>query len=182
MEHILLCGRRRSGRSALIRKLLEGVTLPVFGYETVTARTRPDGYHEIYLCPYGEAWPSFDERNHAADCNTRERVIHPEVFDTLGVACLHARESGLLVMDEIGFMESEAEAFCSAILERLDGELPILAAVRTGMETDFLRRVTAHPKARVLAMSPERFDEYYAQLRPLVLAWERAYKENSGPC
>ena len=27
MEHILLCGRRRSGRSALIRKLLEGVIL-----------------------------------------------------------------------------------------------------------------------------------------------------------
>lgn len=182
MEHILLCGRRRSGRSSLIRKLLEGVTVPIFGYETLTLRTRPDGCHEIYLYPYGTQQPAPREENHLADCNTRERVVRRELFDSLGVRCLQARENGILVMDEIGFMESGAEAFCRAILEQLDGDLPILAAVRTGMETDFLRRVTAHPRARVLEMSPGRFEEYYTQLRPLVLDWERAIKEKDGVC
>lgn len=182
MEHILLCGRRRSGRSALIRQLLEGVTAPIFGYETLTLFTRPDGCHEIYLYPYGTQRPVRREENHLADCNTRERVVRRELFDDLGVRCLHTREDGILVMDEIGFMESGADAFCRAILERLDGDLPILAAVRTGMETDFLRRVTAHPKVRALPMGPEHFEAYYAQLRPLVLAWERAIKEKNGAC
>ena len=125
MEHILLCGRRRSGKSAMIRRLLENVRGPVFGYETITMGTRPDGYHEIYLYPYGVEHPERQESNHVADCNTRDRVIHTEVFDTLGVACIRARKAGILVMDEIGFMESEAEAFCHAILEKLDGDLPI---------------------------------------------------------
>ena len=54
MEKILLLGRRRSGRSSLIRALLRDIEAPVYGYETVTMGTRPDGYHEIYLYPYGQ--------------------------------------------------------------------------------------------------------------------------------
>ena len=172
MEHILLCGRRRSGKSAMIRRLLENVRGPVFGYETITMGTRSDGYHEIYLYPYGVEHPERQESNHVADCNTRDRVIHTEVFDTLGVACIRARKAGILVMDEIGFMESEAEAFCRAILEKLDGDLPILAAVREGMDTDFLRRVKLHPSAHTVMMQPERFEEIYKELLPVVLGWE----------
>ena len=182
MEHILLCGRRRSGRSALIRALLEGVTVPVFGYETLTLATGSDGYHQIYLYPYGEKAPERREEHHVADCNTRDRRIRTEVFNTLGVKYLTASETGILVMDEIGFMESGAEAFCRSVLAQLDGELPLLAAVRTGMDSPFLQRVTAHKKARVYDMQPERFDEIYQELRPLVLAWERTIKEAGRQC
>ena len=178
MEHILLCGRRRSGRSAMIRRLLDGVRAPVFGYETLTLGTRPDGYHEIYLYPYGAADKAPREENHLADCNTRDRIVRTALFDTLGVACLNARKDGILVMDEIGFMESGAERFCASILEKLDSELPILAAVREGMETDFLRRVKAHPSARVIEMHPERFEEICEELLPIVKRWEKQCKEN----
>lgn len=177
MEHILLCGRRRSGRSAMIRALLQGIEAPVFGYETRTMGTLPGGWHEIYLYPYGREGAEKTESSHAADCNTRERVVHSEVFDGLGVQYLNAGEDGILVMDEIGFMESGAERFCRAVLEKLDGEVPVLAAVRSGIETDFLRRVTGHRNVRAVEMRPERFDEIYAELRPLVLAWDRAWRE-----
>ena len=177
MEHILLCGRRRSGRSAMIRRLLEGISAPVFGYETRTLGTRPDGYHEIYLYPYGQEESPRREENHAADYNSRDRVIRPAVFDGPGVACLNARKDGILVMDEIGFLESEAEEFCKTVLRKLDGELPIQAAVREGMETDILLRVKAHPSARVIRMEPERFDEIYEELAPVVSRWEQIIKE-----
>ena len=70
-----------------------------------------------------------------------------------------------------------AEHFCRAVLEKLDGEVPVLAAVRSGIETDFLRRVTGHRNVCAVEMRPERFDEIYAELRPLVLAWDRAWRE-----
>lgn len=181
-EHILLCGRRRSARSAMIRALLRDVTAPVFGYETLTMGTRADGYHEIYLYPYGTKEPRKREENHAADCNTTERVIHKEVFDTLGVELLRQPVRGILVMDEIGFMESGAEAFCRAVLERLDGDVPVLAAVRTGMETDFLRQVMRHKKARCIEMRPERFAEVEEQLRPIIRAWNDSIMENRESC
>ena len=162
----------------MIRALLQGIEAPVFGYETRTMGTLPGGWHEIYLYPYGREGAEKTESCHAADCNTRERVVHSEVFDGLGVQYLNAGKDGILVMDEIGFMESGAERFCSAVLEALDGELPILAAVREGMDTDFLRRVKAHSKATVIDMRPERFDEICAQLRPVVLRWEEQIKES----
>ena len=180
MEHILLCGRRRSGRSAMIRKLLENVTAPVFGYETLTLRTRSDGYHEIYLFPYGTENPQPCEARHAADCNTRQRVVHPEVFNSLGTRLLQGQKRGVLVMDEIGFLESDAAEFCSAVLRRLDGDLPVLAAVRTGMDTAFLREVCAHKKARCIQMNPVRFDEIHRELLPLVRSWNLSLRESAA--
>ena len=167
-EKILLVGRRRSGRSSMIRALLREVEAPVFGYETVTMGTRTDGYHEIYLYPYGHARHEKREENHVGDCNTRERVIYKQVFDTLGTSCLTRKEAGILVMDEIGFMESDAAVFCRTILDCLEGPLPVLAAVRTGIETPFLHQVTEHPNVRCIEMAPTRFDEIYRELRPIV--------------
>ena len=48
------------------------------------------------------------------------------------------------------------------MLEKLDGEVPVLAAVRSGIETDFLRRVTGHGNVRAVEMRPERFEEIYS--------------------
>lgn len=175
-EKILLAGRRRSGRSSMIRRLLQDVKAPVFGYETVTMGTRADGYHEIYLYPYGQAQRELCEENHVGDCNTRERVIHGRVFDTLGASCLTGKRDGILVMDEIGFMESEAAVFCRSILDCLDGPTPVLAAVRTGIETPFLRQVMGHPKACCIEMDPKRFDEIYRELLPIVQSWDLRHK------
>ena len=155
--------------------------MPVSGYETVTVGTRPDGYHEIYLCPYGRGSRARQEGIHLADCNTRDRIVHREVFDGPGAALLRQPNGALIVMDEIGFMENGAESFCRAVLDCLDGPLPVLAAVRLGVETPFLRQVMEHPKARCCSMSPERFEELYRELRPLVLSWDRAWREARRP-
>jgi nucleoside-triphosphatase len=181
MEKILLIGQRRSGRSSMIRALLRDVEAPVFGYETVTMGTRADGYHEIYLYPYGQRQREKREENHVGDCNTRERILYPQVFDTLGTSCLTGGGDGILVMDEIGFMESDAAVFCRTILDCLDGPLPVLAAVRTGIETPFLRRVTRHPKVRCVEMEPDRFDEIYMALRPVVQSWDLRLRGGGTP-
>lgn len=179
-DKILLTGRRRSGRSSMIRALLQGISAPVFGYETVTMGCREDGYHEIYLYPYGQERHEKREENHVGDCNTRQRVIYTQVFDRLGSSCLTQKKDGILVMDEIGFMESGAADFCRTVLDCLDGPLPVLAAVRTGIETPFLQQVTGHPNVRCIDMRPERFDEVYRELRPLVLAWDQKFRKGGS--
>ena len=164
----------------MIRALLRDVEAPVYGYETVTMGTRADGYHEIYLYPFGQTQHIKREENHVGDCNTRERVIHRQVFDTLGASCLRGKKDGILVMDEIGFMESDASVFCGTILDCLDGPLPVLAAVRTGIETPFLRQVIQHPNVRCVDMDPERFDEIYRELQPVVQSWDCLFKRGGN--
>ena len=173
IKHILLCGNRRTGRSSMIQKLTQQLHTPIYGYRTKTLHTRDDGYHEIYMFPYGANEPAALENCHIGDCNTRERVIYNEVFNTLGVKLLEAKPDGVLVMDEIGFMESQAEAFCTAVLARLNGKIPVLAAVRTSIDTPFIQKVLACGNARLVEMHPERFDEIYEELLPIVRSWER---------
>ncbi len=178
MEHqvkrILLCGSRRTGRSSMIRKLTQQLHVPVSGYRTKTVNKRADGYHEIYMFPYGAETQALSENYHIGDCNTRERVIYNEVFNTLGVRLLEEKPGGILVLDEIGFMEAQAELFCRSVLARLQGDTPVLAAVRTSIDTPFLQKVCACEGARVIEMAPERFDEIYGELLPIVLSWETA--------
>ena len=70
-------------------------------------------------------------------------------------------------------MESGAKDFCDAVLRALDGEIHVLAAVRTGVESPFVRRVLASEKALVCEMLPEQFDERFLELKPIVDRWER---------
>ena len=169
---ILLCGNRRSGRSSMIRELLRETNMPLSGFMTRTLNTRSDGYHEIYIFPYGqeELFPS--EACHIGDCNTRQRVIHDEVFNTLGVELVSGNNSGILVMDELGFMEAHAEAFCGAVLGKLRGDGHVLAAVRTSIDTPFLRQILATEDARVVQMDPERFDAIRDELVPIIRRWK----------
>lgn len=170
-KHILLCGNRRSGRSSMIRALLRNVQVPVSGFMTKTMNTRNDGYHEIYMFPYGSTDLQMTETSHIGDCNTRERIIHNDVFNSLGVELLTQKPQSILVMDEVGFMESQAKDFCNTILSRLSGNSPVLAAVRTSIDTPFIHSVLASDNALVVNMQPECFEQIYLELSPVVSAW-----------
>lgn len=157
----------------MIQALTKNLDIPIYGLMTRTLRTNADGYHEIYMFPYGAEIQIPSEACHIGDCNTRERVIHTEVFNSLGVSLLEAKKDGILVLDEIGFMESTADAFCHAVLDCLQGEIPVLAAVRTSIDTPFIRQVLSCERAEVVEMNPECFDDLYRQLYPIVRSWKQ---------
>ncbi|MEA4966055.1 MAG: nucleoside-triphosphatase [Oscillospiraceae bacterium] len=171
LPHILLCGERGAGKSTLIRRLLEENTRPVSGF--LTKRLPPDetGFHPIYIHPAGMAAPDCSARNRIGDCNTVVHNVSPEVFNTLGVAYLRARPGSILVMDELGFMEAGAEAFVRAVFRALDGDIPVLAAVKARFDVPFLNQVRAHPNADVFTVTEENRESLFTLLRPRILGW-----------
>ena len=106
-KHILICGERGVGKSTLIRRLLAESTLPVGGFVT---RRLPqadgDGMFPIYL--HAAALPPeerpYDPEHLVGTCDSRRSVRYPEAFDRLGPPLLTS--GGLLVMDELGFLEN----------------------------------------------------------------------------
>ena len=79
----------------------------------------------------------------------------------------------VIIMDELGFMESDAQAFRRAVLQTLDGETPVLAAVKNRMDVEFLRQVCAHPRAEVVPINPENREELFRTLLPVVSGWKK---------
>jgi nucleoside-triphosphatase len=129
------------------------------------------------MCPICDAERRPTDENRIGICNRSEREVNLQVFETLGVRLLEAKPDGILVMDELGFMEAEAKGFCEAVLRCLDGDIPVLATVRAGdLGSSFLDRVRTHPKAELYSVAPENIDDLYHRLLPVIEGWNEVLK------
>ena len=155
-RHIFLTGEKRVGKSTLLRAYLEHFSGKVGGFQTVRTMdvfkdrfsvhlVSPDGKPEeenlLFLCPPPKG-------------NTR--VIAR--FEELGCAALEGAEAcDLILMDELGPAEAEAEKFQQAVLKALDGNVPIIGVIQKA-ESDFLERIARHPNVDVVEVTPENRD------------------------
>ena len=172
-KHIILCGRRQVGKTTMINRLMRELRVPVYGYQTSTTVRDPDGTRHIYIYPAGKVDGYMSEENHIGDCNTKVRRVNRRVFEDLGVRLLKdAKPDGVIVMDEIGFMEIGADAFCGEVLYALDGDIPVLAAVKdTEFGSEFLDKIRKHQNAGVYMLTEKNRDEVFAAVCPVVLGW-----------
>lgn len=177
MMHALIVGARGVGKSTLIRRVREELGKPVFGFETKKETTLEDPVlgSPVYLYPAGMPHQQTPE-NLVGYCKNHHFSSMAEVFDRFAPQ-LHRPISRdhIVVLDELGFMEAQATAFCEAVLSLLDGESPVIAAVKD-KDVPFLNTVRAHKNCRCFFITPENRDELF----PQVLAFLREqYKKEA---
>lgn len=170
-KHILICGEVGVGKSTLIQRLLSQSIHPLYGF--ITKKLEPDenGFHPIYIHPAGTTERVYEERNLIGTCDRRIHNINLDVFNTLGVSYLHAKPEGIIVMDELGFMEAKAEDFTRAVMAALDGDTPVIAAVKARFDVPFLNEVRAHKKAKLYMIMPQNREQLFEELFPLIQRW-----------
>ena len=150
--HVLIVGPKGSGKSTLIRRLVQALGKPVWGYET----RKEDGAADAQLGSpiFLTQWGSIAEPIVVGYCKNRHAQALPEGFCRFAPRLLQPPRGHLVVLDEIGFLESASPAFCQGILHLLDGDQPVLAAVRD-KPGPFLDQVRSHPNVRCFAITPE---------------------------
>ena len=170
-KHILICGEVGAGKSTLISRLLEQNTRPVYGFVTKRLEAEENGFHPIYIHPAGAKKRIWSEENLVGTCDRKTHNINLAIFNTRGVEYLQARPDGVIVMDELGFMESAAEPFVRAVFRALDGDVPVIAAVKARFDVDFLNRVRAHENCELYEITKENREELFQKLLPVIRAW-----------
>lgn len=170
-KHVLICGERGVGKSTLVRKLLEEIKVPVSGFMTKSTEPDEKGFHAIYMYPALGPYTRHERDNRIGDCDTKQHLVNPDVFDGLGMELLKTPERGIIVMDELGFMETQAEHFCGRVLEILDGDIPVLATVKSRYDIDFLNEVRAKEKAQLFMIDKTNRDELFEAILPYVNEW-----------
>lgn len=177
-RHILICGKRRVGKSMLINRVLEDTDRPVYGFLTKASAPDENGVRHVYMYPAGNSSTTDDPKertrdNHIGDTCGKVLSVNTEVFDRLGVSLIHkADRDGILIMDELGFMEENANDFRSAVLAALDSDIPILAAIKdTDKDCSFLEAVKNHPNTELLMIDKENRDELFRHVRDRVRTW-----------
>ena len=155
MDKILICGPRGVGKSTLIRRLAALYPGPVSGFVTKRLTTADgEGMFPIYIHPVAqpEDRRQYGPENLAGRCDSRRSARYTPVFDEWGPRLLAG--PGLLVMDELGFLERDASRF-QAAKNRDD---PFLRAVRSvpGVRVLYITRDNREGLYRALAREPDR--------------------------
>lgn len=160
---ILICGDVQVGKSTLIRRLLDDMQTPVYGFITKRLPEDPDGVSRVYL--YDAAHPVEPRRGSVIiELGEGGYVGHPELMDHPGSDYLRGiPEGSLVLMDEIGTLESASPEFQAAVFDILDGSYDVLAAVKA-QNTDFLRAVRKHPDCELYIITPENREQLYSLL------------------
>lgn len=144
--HALIVGPRGVGKSTLISRVLTELKLPVFGFETKIEDGLADDKKGSPVYIYQAGMPHIQtSKNLVGYRRSKHPVTIKDTFDRYSAHLLSpvpARH--IILMDEIGFMEACSEDFCSAVLTLLDGDIPVIAAVKD-KDTEFLNTVRTHP-------------------------------------
>ena len=162
--HCLIVASPGVGKSTLIRKVLEEWNRPVFGYITRKEKNEWDEElgHPIYIYPAGQQDRGQSPVLLVGYCKDRRPTVYPEAFDRFAPQLWEpVPEGAVILMDEIGFMETASQAFCQGIFHLLDGDIPVIAAVKD-KDTEFLNQVRSHPKAQCFYLTTENREDMYS--------------------
>lgn len=170
--HIFLTGDMQVGKSTIIKKTLAALKLrDIGGFRSVSVPDLPDGAMSVYLIPVGEKDPVVNDWNRVGIRKGCGRGIgkFPEAFERAGVQALKGAEGmPLILMDEVGRMESAAARFSERILALLDGSTPILGVVQKIADTPLTNAIRQHPNVRVLTVTKENREKLAEEVLRLV--------------
>ena len=141
------------------------------GFRTVTVADRADAFSSLYLVPAAAEHPVCGDENRVGirRGNGRGTEGFPEVFDRAGTEVLtDAENCDLILMDEIGKLESESPAFLGHIEALLDGDVPILGVLRKEGETPQQKLVRDHPQVRLIEVTEQNRDALASEIVALL--------------
>jgi nucleoside-triphosphatase len=164
---IFLTGVPGVGKTTIINRFVSELALLPAGFSTVVGGASVDGSTDkIFIIPYGK--PLVEAQNilpaAVRDKNKMTFQAYPDVFDTLGQAILKAsRGAELIIMDELGFMESAAFSFQNEVFACLGSDTPILGVIKP-MQIPFLDRIRAHEAVQILEVTAENRNQVLEML------------------
>ena len=165
MKHALIVGPRGVGKSTLIRRVVKTLDCPVFGFETKRETEMEDqelGF-PIYIHKYGERH-RYSKENLMGYCKRQKFNTITDAFNKYASNLMHpVLEGSLICFDELGFMEAQEKGFCDVVFEKLNEDIPVIAAVKD-KDFPFLNEVREHPKCRCFYITKENREALFVEV------------------
>jgi nucleoside-triphosphatase len=163
-QRVLLTGRPGSGKTTLIKRILNEVPQRFGGFYTEEIRDHGArvGFKVVAL-EGGEAVFAH------VDFTTPERVgkysLDLSALEAVGVDAIRKAVQGerLIVIDEIGPMEIRSAPFREAVVDALDSELPVLATIFL-RSLPFTDAIKSRPDVELIEVRPNNREELVPQM------------------
>lgn len=160
-KNILLTGERNCGKSTLINKILNEINLEYRGYKTLPYYIDNDemGYYLRGL---------FKDKNlkGVISVKIKENKVVPiiDTFDFMGTYILRKsiedKNSNIIILDEIGFLENRSEKFKNEIHNCLSSKKIVLGVLKK-KDTEFLNSIKNRKDTLVINIENIPFKDRY---------------------
>lgn len=165
--HIFLTGERQVGKTTLLHHVLEDLGRTPSGFETrpYYIADRIKGYYMHSLVPCEENDIPISIR-HRTDASMPILLA----FDDFGALVLRNSRtdaSDMILMDELGILEEQAEEFKREVFSCLNGEKQVIGVVKKA-DSPFLNQIRSREDCLVLELTVENRGEIYNKLRTML--------------
>ena len=158
--HIFLTGDVQVGKSTVINKVLDILNVNYKGFKTYGAEYKEDGSSVVYISP-AENLEDKTIVAYRGGAGHTKMEVNKDAFEVKGVQILKDSlnsDCNLILMDEIGFMESHFEGFKDAIRDVLNSDKNVLGVIRN-KQTDFLDELRNLESVTLVNITKENRDE-----------------------
>lgn len=158
---------KKTGKTTLVRKLLENRKENVVGFfsKKCSERIDEEGQCPIYIYGVNDL-PVFDNDHLIGTCGNGKHYTNNEVFNDLGVKLITTdNPNNLIIMDELGFLESNAEEFKNKVIEVLSSPNPVLIMMKQRLDIQFLKELKDNQNIEFIHMNETNRDEVFQYLK-----------------
>ena len=169
MRNIFINGSRGIGKSTLIQKLLADIdSIPVYGFFTKKEAADENGDCSVFIHSANAVNRFYSEKNLIGTCKECHGKAFVQTFESYGIQILKdIPEKSLVIMDELGFFESEAYNFQQRVKEILASDCIVLAAIKD-KPNKFLDELKSDNNTDVFNIDLKNRDELYFQIKPIL--------------
>ena len=164
--HIFLTGEKQVGKSTLVSSVLATTKLRYKGLRSISVFDENNN-RNVYIIPANKGKtpinsPTQETPALVGICSNHHIVAKkPEVFDSIGCRLLEPdKDTQLIVIDEIGNMESNARLYSvkvMSLLERTD--IRVLGVVQKMARTELAETIRNHPNVRIIEVDEGNREE-----------------------
>lgn len=165
MKHLFLTGKIQTGKSTAINRALMGKDLTLGGYRTVSSlRDRDyDSYvHLLRVDRYEPLAPHNRVLYRKVIYGRTYFEVNTHVYEEKGTSLLRnlPENCDLILLDEIGKREKHCAKLRQAILDTLDGDVPVLGVVQIRPDS-FLDQIRSHPNVELVTVTEDNRENVF---------------------
>lgn len=167
MNKYVIEANKNTGKTTLVKKLLKVSNRKTSGFFTIRVPELcdQDGLCPIYICPINEEL-KVEEKYYLGKCGKGKHISNDELFNTLGVELITTNDpSELIIIDEIGFLETNAEKYKNKVFDILASNNPVLLMIKSKPGVEFLDKIRSLSNINYIKMNENNRNDIFEKLK-----------------
>ena len=173
IKNILVTGDINIGKSTLINQVIEKLDLKVNGFRTLPYyidKKRIGFYIEDIHDPLKTSKDRQKEQMIGEIIGYKKVKPFDQTFNTTGVKVLEEslNQNGIILMDELGIIESNSLPFQQMVMACLDSDKLVICSIRDD-QSQFLDAVRNHEKSILFSINEKNRDEIFESVMEFMI-------------